>query len=98
MKSAVAAYNNALKGGGEAMEARDKPAESAFAGLVKGAIGDALDIGKASENLSVAAINNKADLSQVVTAVSEADVALQTVVAVRDRVLEAYQSIIRMPI
>jgi flagellar hook-basal body complex protein FliE len=34
----------------------------------------------------------------VVTAVAEADLTLQTVVAVRDRVIEAYQNIMRMPI
>jgi flagellar hook-basal body complex protein FliE len=34
----------------------------------------------------------------VVTAVSNAEMTLQTVVAVRDRVLNAYQEIMRMPI
>ena len=29
---------------------------------------------------------------------SQADIALQTVVAVRDRVIQAYQDILRMPI
>jgi len=33
----------------------------------------------------------------VITAVAEAEVTLQTVVAVRDRVIEAYRDIARMP-
>jgi flagellar hook-basal body complex protein FliE len=37
-------------------------------------------------------------MSNVVTAVAEAEAALQTVVAVRDRVIEAYKDIMRMPI
>ena len=40
----------------------------------------------------------KADLGQVVTAVSNAEVTLQAAVAVRDKVIQAYMDIIRMPI
>jgi len=68
-----------------------------FAGLVRNAIDEAIKIGERSENLSVAAVTDKADINQVVTAVAEAEVTLQTVVAVRDKVLEAYKDIIRMP-
>ena len=39
----------------------------------------------------------KADLSSVVTAVAEAELTLQTVVAVRDKVIESYKQILRMP-
>jgi flagellar hook-basal body complex protein FliE len=38
------------------------------------------------------------DLTSVVTAVSEAELTLQTVIAVRDRVIEAYKDIMRMPV
>jgi flagellar hook-basal body complex protein FliE len=34
----------------------------------------------------------------VVTAISRADLALQTAVALRDRVVSAYQDVMRMPI
>ena len=43
-------------------------------------------------------VAGKADLTDVVTAVSEAETALNTVVAIRDRVISAYQDIIKMPI
>ena len=39
-----------------------------------------------------------ADLGQVVTAVASAELSLQTVVAVRDKVLEAYNEVLKMPV
>ncbi len=96
--SAITAYNRAVSGDGPASEpSADKPREE-FADLVKGAIREAIDINERSENLSIRAINDQADLNQVVTAVAEAEITLQTVVAVRDKVIEAYKEIIRMPI
>jgi len=40
----------------------------------------------------------KANVVDVVTAVAESETALQTLVAVRDRVISAYEEIMRMPI
>jgi len=95
--SAIAAYAKAAKGGGPGIEARDSAPGNDFADMVKGAVRDAVKIGEESERLSVAGIAGQADLSQVVTAVAEAELALQTVVAVRDKVIEAYREIMRMP-
>jgi flagellar hook-basal body complex protein FliE len=94
--NAISAYNRALNGGGEAMEPRDD-AQDTFAGLVKSAVHGAINTGETSEKLSMDAVNDGADLNQVVTAVAEAEVALNTVVAVRDKIIEAYKEIIRMP-
>jgi flagellar hook-basal body complex protein FliE len=71
---------------------------SSFADMVKGAIDSAAATGKASERLSLAAVGDGADLTQVVTAVAEAETVLNTVMAVRDRVIDAYKDILRMPI
>lgn len=76
----------------------DKPKEGTFASLVKGAIDQAVQIGQKSEQASIAAIRDRADVTQVVTAVSEAELTLQTVVSVRDKVVDAYKEILRMPI
>ncbi len=95
--SAIAAYAKAAKGQGPGLDARDSAAGGDFADLVKGAVRDAVKIGEESERLSVAAITGQADLSQVVTAVAEAELTLQTVVAVRDKVIDAYREIMRMP-
>jgi flagellar hook-basal body complex protein FliE len=96
--NAISAYTSALRGAPAGIESRDKASGDDFGALVKGAIQEAVKIGKQSEKLSVAAVNDKADLNQVVTAVAEAEVTLQTVVAVRDKVIDAYKEILRMPI
>jgi flagellar hook-basal body complex protein FliE len=53
---------------------------------------------RAGEQASLRALAGKADVAQVVQAISAAEVTLQTAVAVRDRVVGAYQEIIRMQI
>jgi flagellar hook-basal body complex protein FliE len=95
--NAISAYNRALNGGGEVMEPRDSSSDDTFAGLVKSAVHGAINAGETGEKLSLAAVNDGADLNQVVTAVAEAEVALNTVVAVRDKIIDAYKDIIRMP-
>lgn len=40
----------------------------------------------------------KADITDVVTAVAETEVAVETLVSVRDKVISAYEEIFRMPI
>lgn len=96
--NAINAYNAAARGETKiAATDNSAVANDDFASLVRSAIDEAVKIGERSENLSINAINDRADMSQVVTAVAEAEVTLQTVVAVRDKVLEAYKEIIRMP-
>jgi flagellar hook-basal body complex protein FliE len=98
INQAVSAYVNASKGKGPGLEARDTRPSGEFADLVKGAIEKSIDNGQAGERQSMDAVNNRADLNQVVTAVAEAELTLQTVMAVRDKVMEAYKEILRMPI
>jgi flagellar hook-basal body complex protein FliE len=52
-----------------------------------------------AENASVSvASNQRVDMSQVVTAVNEAEFVLQTIVTVRDKIISAYQDIMRMQV
>ena len=95
---AVNAYSNAAKGQPLGESKGETSSQDNFASLVKGAISEAIKIGERGEQMSVNGINDRADITQVVTAVAEAEVTLQTVVAVRDKVLDAYKDIIRMPI
>jgi flagellar hook-basal body complex protein FliE len=69
-----------------------------FGTLLNSALTSAIDTGRQADSLAAQAIGGHGDLTQVVTAVSRASLALQTTVAVRDRVLQAYQDIIKMPI
>lgn len=72
--------------------------EESFLDMVSKAAKDAVDTGHKDEGTSMQGIAKQADLVDVVSAVSNAELTLQTVVTVRDRVIQAYQDIIRMPI
>ena len=96
--SAVNAYNNTAKGRSfESPDITNDIKQGEFADLVKSAIDEAVRIGERSEKLTIQGINERADVTQVVSAVAEAELTLQTVVTVRDKVIEAYKDIIRMP-
>jgi flagellar hook-basal body complex protein FliE len=69
-----------------------------FAGMVTDSLKSAAQTGREAEELSLKQISGEADLKDVVTAVANAEHTLSTVVAVRDKVLSAYQEILRMPI
>ncbi len=69
-----------------------------FADLVRNAAESSVKSLQQGEAASVLGIAGKADLSQVVTAVSNAEITLQAAVAVRDKVVQSYLEILRMPI
>lgn len=69
-----------------------------FASFVKEAAQDAVGTMKAGEQMSMKGVAGEADLTDVVQAVNSADITLRTVVSLRDRMVQAYQEIIRMPI
>ena len=56
------------------------------------------DAGRRADSQAVSAAAGKANVVDVVTAVAESETALQTLVAVRDRVISAYEEIMCMPI
>ena len=97
---AAQAFNKAAQLGGNAgLDARPTPVpKSSFVDLVKEVAEKSVEAGKAAELATASAVAGEADLTDVVTAVSNAEITLQTVVTVRDRVIAAYQEILRMPI
>lgn len=58
----------------------------------------AVQSGHAAEAQAMQAIAGEGSLTDVVTALTRAELTLQTATAVRDRVVQAYQDIMRMPI
>ncbi|MDH5189365.1 MAG: flagellar hook-basal body complex protein FliE [Rhodospirillaceae bacterium] len=100
--NALQAYDQANRTGTVAnvLPAQDvqQPQSGPFAQMVSGSITQALAQGKASEQAALSGITGGVDMAQLALAVSEAEVTLQTVVAVRDKVVEAYREILRMPI
>jgi flagellar hook-basal body complex protein FliE len=69
-----------------------------FGDLLKNAMGNAVETSKVAEAQMAAHVSGKAELIDVVTAISSAEASLETVMAVRDQVISAYQEIMRMPI
>jgi flagellar hook-basal body complex protein FliE len=96
--NAITAYANAGKITATPSLAPAASSGTGFADILKSAAGDALGALKSGEAESLKAITGKADLTAVTQAVGNAEVALQAVVAVRDRVIQAYQDISKMPI
>jgi len=93
--NAASAYaTTAAKTTGPGMAARDG---ASFGDVLEQAAKESIGTLKKGEDMSALAAVGKADLSDVVQAVTNAEVTLQTVTAVRDKVLNAYQEILRMP-
>jgi flagellar hook-basal body complex protein FliE len=71
---------------------------SSFGALLKDALSSVAQAGRKADAQSQAMVAGKADMVDVVTAISETEVAIQTMVSVRDRVIAAYEDIMKMPI
>jgi len=69
-----------------------------FAKMLGAAMNDAVSASRHAETQMAAQVQGKAQLVDVVTAISSAEASLETVIAVRDQVISAYQEIMRMPI
>jgi flagellar hook-basal body complex protein FliE len=69
-----------------------------FGAMLKGVLNDAVQSTKTAEMQIAAGAQGKAEMIDVVTAISSAESSLETVMAVRDQVISAYQEIMRMPI
>jgi flagellar hook-basal body complex protein FliE len=97
--NAIIAYRQAgTNAANPGMEARSGPVGQSFADFVTSFVDQAKGAGVAAESATAQAVNGTADLNEVVIAVSNAEVMLETVVTVRDRVIQAYQEILKMPI
>lgn len=73
-------------------------AEGGFGATMARAVEGAVQLGRSADAASTQALLGQGSVSDVVLAVSRAELALQTAVAVRDRVVSAYQDVMRMPI
>jgi flagellar hook-basal body complex protein FliE len=71
---------------------------ASFGAVLKEALNGVLDRGRKSDAQTVALASGKANVMDVVTAVAETDVAVSTLVSVRDKVIQAYEDIMKMAI
>jgi flagellar hook-basal body complex protein FliE len=66
--------------------------------VLKDVVTNVTAIGRKSDAQAHAVAMGKANMIDVVTAVAESETAIQTMVAVRDKVIAAYEEILKMPI
>lgn len=97
--NAVTAYARQAKSlAGEGADPRSADPGGSFADLVSNSVKSSIETGRQSEVLSAKAVAGTAELNDVIIAVTNAEVTLQTALAIRDRMIQAYQEIVRMPI
>ena len=95
--SAARAYQQAAQSAsrGGAMGGAE---QADFGSLVQDAIRQAGASTHVAEQQAMSVAGGQGDIVDVVTAIAAAETQLQTVMAVRDQVINAYQEIMRMPI
>ena len=74
------------------------PETSGFGSMLKNALASLNQTARASDAQTQAMAAGKANIVDVVTAVAETEVAIDTLVSVRDRVIHSYEEIMKMPI
>ena len=72
--------------------------QAGFGDVLAKALDGVVSAGHEADAQSMKAIAGNGNLTEVATAVSHAELALQTAVSIRDRVVQAYQDVMRMPI
>jgi flagellar hook-basal body complex protein FliE len=98
--AANAAYQAAARAGtgAAATGAAAETGGASFADALTHALKDATGTMHTGEVAAAQGAAGKGDVVQVVNAVTSAELTLETVVAIRDRVISAYQDIMKMPI
>jgi flagellar hook-basal body complex protein FliE len=69
-----------------------------FGSVLKDVMGSVTAAGRSSDTQAQAVATGKANMIDVVTAVAESETAIQALVSVRDKVIAAYEDILKMPI
>jgi flagellar hook-basal body complex protein FliE len=93
----AAAYANTLKIGTGTDAAKDAE-KGGFGAMLTQVAVDSINTLRHSETMSARAVTGDATLPDVVQAVNAADLTINTIVAIRDRMINAYTEIMRMPI
>lgn len=71
---------------------------TSFGSAITQALDQAVQTGHTADNQAMKALSGGGNLTDVVTALSHAEMTLQAATAIRDRVVQAYQDIMKMPI
>ena len=107
VSAAASAYGNAARliddsaraaAGGAALPAAGAGGGEDFASMLSQAVQGVADAGNRSDQVAIDMLEGNASVVDMVTAVAETELAVETMVTVRDKVISAYQEIMRMPI
>jgi flagellar hook-basal body complex protein FliE len=93
---AIAAY--AAQGSARAPAGGADAGIGGFGGALARAMEGAVEVGRSADAAATQALMGQGSVTDAVLAISRAELALQTTVSVRDRVVAAYQEVMRMPI
>jgi flagellar hook-basal body complex protein FliE len=69
-----------------------------FGTALQNAVSGLVNLGKQADAMSAQGLTGKANMTDVVMAVSKAEMSLQATVAVRDKMISAYQDIMKMSV
>ena len=102
INSAINAYQNAsnvTKGAGiNPSFGSDSAVNNAFSGLIEKPLANSVSSLRNAESVAMGSLTKQADITDVVVAVTKAESTLKTVVAVRDKMIGAFQELSKMPI
>lgn len=91
-------FDSVSSGGNQSSSGSVASAGGSFQDFLAQNVQDLTQSGRNVEAQTSAAIQGKGDMIDVVTAIAETEVALQSMVALRDKVISSYEEIMRMPI
>lgn len=99
---AASTYAQAMKVGDSLVKTQKSngalPDTGEFTKLVQGAVDAVAERGKVAETAAANVASGKGNLVDLVTTIAETEVAMETLVTTRDRVISAYRDIMNMPI
>jgi flagellar hook-basal body complex protein FliE len=90
--AAAEAYSRTTGGGASGED------PTSFGSVISQALDQAVQTGHTADAQAMQALSGGGNLTDVVTALSHAEMTLQAATAIRDRVVQAYQDIMKMPI
>jgi len=93
-KLSAAAVANAY----QVAQKSDGTGDAGFGATLQRALENAVEVGHSADAASTQALLGQGSVTDVVLALQRAELTLKTAVAVRDRVIAAYQDVLRMPI
>ncbi len=95
---ATRAYGAALKQQADSLTKGTPTGGADFGSMLRGVMDDTVKSTQNAETMMTQQASGKAELIDAVTSVANAETSLQSVIAIRDQVISAYQQIMQMSI